>query len=177
MTEKRFLSFVLTEGILLAVLGLGMIMLPKVTTITFGLMMCIAFVVYGGYKAINAFLTRNYSRHFILNMFLGVILMAAGVFMFMAPMFNLMLITFLIGVYFILESISSTGFAIQNKNTLYFWWVDILVALMQFFIGLIIIAGLPGTALWVVGLLAGINFLISGMAMISMYISTKYIYN
>ncbi len=177
MTEKRFLSFVLTEGILLAVLGLGMIMLPKVTTITFGLMMCIAFVVYGGYKAINAFLTRNYSRHFILNMFLGVILMAAGVFMFMAPMFNLMLITSLIGVYFILESISSTGFAIQNKNTLYFWWVDILVALMQFFIGLIIIAGLPGTALWVVGLLAGINFLISGMAMISMYISTKYIYN
>ena len=37
MTEKRFLSYVLTEGILLTILGLAMLMLPKVTTITFGM--------------------------------------------------------------------------------------------------------------------------------------------
>lgn len=177
MTEKRFLSFVLIEGILLAALGLGMLMLPKITTITFGLMLCIAFVIYGGYKTINAFLTRNYSRHFILNMFLGLLLVAIGIFLFMAPVFNLLLITSTIGVYFLLESISSTAFAIQNRNTLYFWWADIFVGIMQFILGLIIIIGLPSTALWVVGILAGINFLIAGMVMISMYISTKYIYS
>lgn len=176
MTEKRFLSFVLTEGILLTVLGLCMLMLPKLTTLTFGLIMCIAFIVYGGYKAINAFMTRNYSRHFALNMILGLILIALGVFLFMAPLFNLMLITSVIGVYFLLESISSTGFAIQNRKTLYFWWADIFVSVMQFIIGLIIIAGLPSTALWIVGVLAGINFLISGAVMVSMYISTKYVY-
>ena len=61
MTEKRFLSYVLIEGILLSALGLGMLMLPKITTISFGLMLCLTFVVYGGYKVINAILTRNYS--------------------------------------------------------------------------------------------------------------------
>lgn len=175
MTEKRFLSFVLIEGILLSVLGLGMLVLPKITTISFGLMLCLTFIVYGGYKVINAILTRNYSRHFVLNIVTGLLLFLAGVFLFMAPMFNLLLITSAIGVYFILESISSIAFAVQNKNTLYFWWLAILVSVMQFLLGLIIILGLPSTALWVVGVLAGINFLIAGVVLISMYISTKCI--
>ena len=175
MTEKRFLSFVLIEGILLSVLGLSMLMLPKITTISFGLMLCLTFIVYGGYKVINAILTKNYSRHFVLNVVSGLLLFLTGVFLFMAPMFNLLLITSAIGVYFILESISSTAFAVQNKNTLYFWWLAILVGVMQFLLGLIIILGLPSTALWVVGILAGINFLIAGVVLISMYISTKCI--
>ena len=175
MTEKRFLSFVLIEGILLSVLGLSMLMLPKITTISFGLMLCLTFIVYGGYKVINAILTKNYSRHFVLNVVSGLLLFLTGVFLFMAPMFNLLLITSAIGVYFILESISSIAFAVQNKNTLYFWWLAILVGVMQFLLGLIIILGLPSTALWVVGVLAGINFLIAGVVLISMYISTKCI--
>ena len=175
MTEKRFLSFVLIEGILLSVLGLGMLMLPKITTISFGLMLCLTFIVYGGYKVINAILTKNYSRHFVLNVVSGLLLFLTGVFLFMAPMFNLLLITSAIGVYFILESISSIAFAVQNKNTLYFWWLAILVGVMQFLLGLIIILGLPSTALWVVGVLAGINFLFAGVVLISMYISTKCI--
>ena len=175
MTEKRFLSYVLIEGILLSALGLGMLMLPKITTISFGLMLCLTFVVYGGYKVINAILTRNYSRHFILNILAGLLLFLVGVLLLMAPMFNLILITSAIGVYFILESISSTAFAVQNKNTLYFWWLEILVGVMQFLLGSIIILGLPSTALWVVGILAGVNFLIAGIVLISMYLSTKYI--
>lgn len=175
MTEKRFLSFVLIEGILLSALGLGMLMLPKITTISFGLMLCLTFVIYGGYKVINAILTKNYSRHFILNIVAGLLLFVVGIFLFMAPMFNLILITSAIGVYFLLESISTTAFAVQNKNTLYFWWAEILVAIMQFLLALIIILGLPSTALWVVGVLAGVNFLVAGMVMIGMYLSTKYI--
>ena len=175
MTEKRFLSFVLIEGILLAALGLGMLMLPKITTISFGLMLCLAFIIYGGYKAINAFLTRNYTRHYIFNIMVGLLLLVVGIFLFIAPMFNLVLITGLIGVYFLLESISSVAFAVQNKNTLYFWKADIFVAFLQFLLGIIIILGLTSTALWVVGVLAGVNFLLAGMVLISMYISTKYI--
>lgn len=177
MTEKKFLNFVLTEGILLTVLGIGMLMLPKITSLTFGLMICIGFFVYGVYKTVNAFLTRNYTRHYILNMILGIMLAILGIFLFMVPMFNLILITAFIGVYFLLESISSTAFAIQTRKTLYLWWTILIVALLQFLIGFIIIIGLPSTAFWVVGMLAGINFLIAGMIMISLFISNKYVYN
>ncbi len=177
MTEKRFLSFVMTEGILLTVLGLGMLLLPKITTITFGLMICLGFIIYGVYKTINAFMMRNYIRHFVLNMILGLVLAATGVILFMAPMFNLLIITSIVGTYFLIESISSMAFAIQNRKTLYFWWVELIVAVLQFFLGLIIILGLPSTALWVVGILVGVNFLAAGITMISMVVATKYTYN
>lgn len=177
MTEKKFLSFILTEGIILALLGLGMLMLPKLTSLTFGIMVCIGFFVYGIYKAINAFLTRNYTRHFVLNMLLGIVLAVLGVLLFFAPRFNLLLITAVIGVYFLLESISSTAFAVQTRKTLYLWWTNLFIAILQFLIGFIIIMGLPGTSFWVVGMLAGINFLTAGMIMISLFISNKYVYN
>lgn len=177
MTEKKFLNFVLLEGIILTVLGIGMLMLPKITSLTFGLMVCIGFFVYGIYKTINAFLTKNYTRHFILNIILGIMLAILGILLFMAPMFNLIIITSFIGMYFLLESISSTAFAIQTRKTLYLWWTNLFVALLQFIIGFIIILGLPATAFWVVGMLVGINFLIAGMIMISLFISNKYVYN
>ena len=177
MTEKKFLSFILTEGIILTLLGLGMLMLPKLTSLTLGIMICIGFFVYGIYKAVNAFLTRNYTRHFILNMFLGIVLAVLGVLLFFAPRFNLLLITAVIGVYFLLESISSTAFAVQTRKTLYLWWTNLFIAILQFLIGFIIIMGLPGTSFWVVGMLAGINFLTAGMIMISLFISNKYVYN
>lgn len=176
MTEKKFLSFILTEGISLLLLGILMLILPKLTSITFGMMICLGFIIYGGYKAINAFLTRNFTRHYILNIFIGLLLLSAGILLFVAPMFNLVLITCLIGIYFISESISSTAFAIQTRKALYFWWVNLLIAIFQLLLGLIILLGLPSTALWVIGVLTGINFLFAGLSMITMYISTKYIY-
>lgn len=177
MTEKRFLAFTLTEGIVLTVLGLCMLMLPKVTSVTFGMMICLAFIIYGIYKIVNACLTKNYSRHFILNIILGALLAIVGTVLLVMPMMNLLVLTSIIGVYFLIESISTTAFAVQTRKTLYLWWVNLIVAFMQFFIGFIIIIGLPSTALWVIGMLAGINFLIAGMTLISMFISNKYIYN
>lgn len=177
MSEKRFLNYVLVEGVLLAILGILMLMLPKITTITLGALLCIALMIYGGYKTINAFLTRNYLRHYIFNMVLGILLFALGIILFISPAFNLILITGIIGIYFLMESIASTAFGLQNRKTLYFWWADIFVGIIQFLLGLIIILGLPSTSIWVIGTLVGINFLISGMIMISMFISTKYIYN
>ena len=67
MTEKRFLRFTLLEGILLLVLGLAVLIIPKITTITLGVMVCIALFLYGVIKIFNAIMTKNYIRHYIFN--------------------------------------------------------------------------------------------------------------
>lgn len=177
MTEKRFLNFVLIEGILLSVLGVCMLMLPKVTSLTFGLMICIALIVYGIYKIAHAIVTRNYERHFVLNIVIGAILAVLGIVLLSIPQINLLIITSLIGIYFLVESISNTAFAVQTRKTMSMWWVVLLIAIMQFFLGLIIIIGLPMTSLWVVGMLLGINFLVTGMGLIAFRLSNKYDYN
>ncbi|MCM1002821.1 MAG: DUF308 domain-containing protein [Candidatus Gastranaerophilales bacterium] len=177
MTEKRFLNFVLIEGILLSVLGICMLILPKVTSITFGLMICIGLIVYGFYKIAHAIVTRNYERHFVLNIVIGAVLAALGIVLLSVPHINLLIITSLIGIYFVVESISNTAFAVQTRKNMSMWWVILLIAILQFLLGLIIIIGLPGTSLWVVGMFLGINFLVAGIGLIAFRLSNKYDYN
>ena len=174
MTEKKFLNLVLLEGIILSILGIIMLIIPKITTLSLGITLSLALIIYGFYKAINAFISRNYVKHYLLDIFIGILVSAIGLVLFFSPMFNLILLTSLIGICFLLESISTGAFAIQNKKTLYYWWANIPVAILQFILGLIIILGLPTTAIWIIGVLIGINFLITGMVMISASIATKY---
>ena len=177
MSEKRFLSSILTEGLLMLSLGLLILVLPKITTITFGVMLCITLFLYGVYKIIHAVITRNYSRHFIFDIILGALISVFGVVLFCLPSINLLLVSSIIGVYFIIESISSIAFLVQIRKMLYFWWMIFIVAFVQFFTGFLIIIGLPTTAFWLVCMLVGINLLIYGISMITLYIANKYVYN
>ncbi len=175
MTENKFLMFVLTEGILLLVLGLTVLILPKISFISFGFLICVSFIVYGIFKIICALFTRNFSRHYILDILEGLILAVAGFSLFAIPVFDIALITGLGGIYFILKSISSSAFSVQTRKTLNFWWMCMFLAIFEFFSGIIIIITIPSSALWLVGVAAGLDFVLSGMVLLNMYISTKYI--
>ena len=58
MTEKRFLVLSFMEGVLLTVLGLCVLILPKLTSLTFGVMLSAAFTVCGLYKIIETFINK-----------------------------------------------------------------------------------------------------------------------
>ncbi len=175
MTENRFLSFVLTEGALLLFLGLGMLVLPKITPLSFGLMMCLALIIYGGYKVISSILSRFISRHFVLDIITGLVLLITGLMLFFAPRFDIISIISLAGVYFILKSLSSSSFSVQSRKTLNFWWMCLLLSVIEFVLGLIIIVVIPGAALWFIGIILAFDFTLTGIIYLNMYIATKYI--
>jgi len=175
MAESRFLSFVLTESILLLCLGLGMLVLPKVTMISFGFMMCLSFVAFGGFKIISTILTKNFSKHFILDIFTGLILFVNGILLFTAPMVDVMWTIALAGIYFILKSLSSSSFMVQTRKILNFWWMCLFLAILELLFGFFIIILLPSAALWLIGVLIGTDFILSGLVYMNMYISTKYL--
>ncbi len=174
MSESRFLSCVLTEGLLLLVLGLSMLILPKVTMISFGFLMCLSFIIYGGYTVINAFISKNFSKHYLLDIFEGLILLAMGIMLFVVHVFDIMIIIGLCGVYFVLKSLSSSAFSVQTRKTLNFWWMCLFLAILELFFGMLVIIMLPSAALWLIGVLTGLDFILSGVVCMNMYISTKY---
>jgi len=59
MSEKRFLTFMFIEGLLLTILGLCILILPKLTSLTFGVMLSVAFITYGAYKTIMSIINRS----------------------------------------------------------------------------------------------------------------------
>ena len=174
MSESRFLSCVFTEGLLLLVLGLSMLILPKITMISFGFLMCLSFIIYGGYTVINAFISRNFSKHYLLDIVEGLILFGMGIMLFVVQVLDIMIIIGLCGVYFILKSLSSSAFSVQTRKTLNFWWMCLFLAIPEFLFGITVIILLPSAALWLIGILTGMDFVLSGMVYMNMYISTKY---
>ena len=173
MTEKRLLSFVLTEGILLLLLGILTLVLPKITEISFVFMLSLAFILYGGYRVIASILTRNYSGYFLLNFISGLILLIAGLFLIFAQSVDIMLIMSLIGLYFIITSLSVSAFAIRGEGVIHPRRIIFLLSVLEIFFGVIVITTLSGSGLWLAGVLAGIDFLISGIVFTNVYLACK----
>ena len=177
MTEKRFLGFMFIEGMLLTILGLCILILPKLTSLSFGVMLSSAFITYGIYKIVCSIINRTIFSNMFCGIFLGALLLTIGILLLFVPKINLLWLVALTGVYFILESLSITKFVAQIRNVLNFWGCKMFAGIILFLIGLIIILGLPMMSFWVVAILSGIGFLIKGTATSTLSTINKNINN
>jgi uncharacterized membrane protein HdeD (DUF308 family) len=167
MSEKRFLNFIFIEGLLLMVLGLCVLILPKLTTLTFGVMLSVAFIIYGIYKIVISIVNKNYVMNIIYSIFLGLFILTIGILLLLVPKVSILWLVALIGVFFLLESISSVSFISKMRSMFNSLICKGVAAVVLFLVGLIIILGLPIMSFWVVAILSGTALLIKGMAKMS----------
>ena len=78
-------------------------------------------------------------------------------------------LTYLLIFFFVIEGIATIMFAIEHKRQLSGRWEWMTASgIVDLALAALVIAGLPGTANWVVGLLVGINMVFGGSALIAM---------
>jgi uncharacterized membrane protein HdeD (DUF308 family) len=83
-------------------------------------------------------------------------------------------LTIVVGAYFLAEGVTSIMYALEHRKELSGRWSWLLVAgLMDILIAVIIIAGLPGSAEWALGLLVGINMLFGGATLIGVALAAR----
>ena len=174
MSEKRFLSFIFLEGIILTVLGLCILIIPKLTELSFGVMLSSAFISYGIYKIIHSLVNKNFARNFLMELFLGAFILTLGILLLLVPRISLLWLISLIGIYFLLESLSTSAFISQIRNMYNSWGCKLVCAVITAIIGIFIVISLPAMSFWVVAMLCGIGFLIKGMSKITLYNANKY---
>ena len=177
MSENRFLNFILVEGIILTILGLCVLVLPKLTSVSFGVMLSSVFIAYGLYKLVTSFINRTHVSNLMFSIILSTLILTIGILLLLVPKINLLWLITLTGVYFLLESISITAFWAKMRSMLNFVGTKCITAITLFIIGLIIILGLPLMSFWVVATLSGIAFLIKGMTKITLSLANKNNYN
>ena len=174
MSEKRFLSFIFLEGIILTILGLCILIIPKLTELSFGIMLSSAFISYGIYKIIHSLVNKNFARNFLMELFLGAFILTLGILLLLVPRISLLWLIALIGVYFILDSLSTSAFISQIRNMYNFWGCKLVCAVIMAIIGIFIVIGLPAMSFWLVAILCGMGFLVKGMSKIALYNANKY---
>ena len=163
----------LIEGIILVILGIAAIVLPPIATLAFTIIIGWIFLASGIVGLVTTFWARG-APGFWWSLISAIIAIAAGVVLLLWPIAGTVSLTLVLIAFFVVEGIASIMYAIEHRNQLTGQWGWMLVSgIIDLILAGIIFAGLPGTAVWALGLLVGINLLFGGMALIAMSLAAR----
>ena len=163
----------LLEGILLAILGLGAIIVPQLASLAITIFLGWIFLIAGIGGLIITFWARQMPG-FWWSLISAALAVLAGLILLARPVQGVLTLTIVVGAYFLAEGVASIMYALEHRRELSGRWSWLLVAgLMDILISFIIIAGLPGSAEWALGLLVGINLLFGGATLIGMALAAR----
>ena len=163
----------LIEGIVLVVLGFLAIVIPILATIAVTILIGWLFLISGVAGLITTFGARE-APGFWWSLLSAVLGIAAGVVLLIWPVSGAVTLTMLLIVFFTIEGVLSIMYALEHKRELSGRWGWMLASgIIDFVLAVMILAGLPGTAAWALGLLVGINMLFGGASLIGMALHAR----
>jgi uncharacterized membrane protein HdeD (DUF308 family) len=163
----------LIEGILLTILGLAAMIVPPLASLAVTIFLGWMFLISGAAGLALTFWARHMPG-FWWSLISAVLALGAGIILLAQPVQGTLTLTIVVGAYFLAEGVATIMYALEHRRELSERWSWMLVAgIMDLLIAAIIIAGLPGSALWAVGLLVGINLLFGGASLIGMALAAR----
>jgi uncharacterized membrane protein HdeD (DUF308 family) len=163
----------LIEGILLAVLGLAAMILPWAASLAVTIFLGWMFLISGITGLALTFWARGMPG-FWWSLLSAVLAIIAGIILIAQPVEGTVTLTVVIGIYFLAEGVATIMYALEHRRELSGRWSWLAASgVVDIVIAGIIISGLPGTALWAIGLLVGINLLFGGLSMIGMALAAR----
>jgi uncharacterized membrane protein HdeD (DUF308 family) len=170
--REHWVAF-LIEGILLVVLGLAAMIVPPLASLAVTIFLGWMFLISGIAGLALTFWARQMPG-FWWSLISAVLAIGAGIILLARPLQGVLTLTIVVGAYFLAEGVASIMYALEHRRELSERWSWMLVSgILDILISAIIIAGLPGSAEWALGLLVGINLLFGGAALIGMALAAR----
>ena len=155
-----------TAGIVLIVLGVLAILFPVVSSIAAKAMLGWMFLLTGAVLLYHAFQAKAWQSA-IWSGLIAVMHIALGVYLGFFALTGLVGLTLLMGVVFAAQGAIEAVIALQHRPKTGWGWL-MFNAVATILLAVLLIAGLPGTALWAIGIVLGVNFLTSGIAFVAL---------
>ncbi len=159
-------------GALLLVCGTLAVVFPIITSVFAISLLSIVLLVAGVATLVGAFWTGKWSG-FLVQVLVGLLYLAAGFVVSEQPGTSILVLTIYVAVSFMVMGI----FRILAAMMLRFpqWGWALLNGCVTFLAGLVIFRHLPTYAVWVIGLLVGLEMIFSGWAWIMLALAIKRI--
>src|SRR3954447_21172035 len=163
----------LIEGILLVILGLAAMIVPPVASLAVTIFLGWMFLISGIAGLALTFWARQMPG-FWWSLISAALAVGAGIILLARPVQGTLTLTIVVGAYFLAEGVATIMYALEHRRELSERWSWLLVAgIFDILIAGIIIAGLPGSALWALGVLVGINMLFGGATLVAMALAVR----
>jgi len=170
---RRHWVLFLTEGIVLVILGILALLAPVVAsvaaTVFFGWLLLLSGIV-GLFTTFRA----RHAPGFWWSLVSAAIGIVAGVLLIGWPLLGTLSLTAVLIAFLFAEGLVTIMYALEHRNALSGRWGWMLASgIVDVGLGVLLLIGLPGTALWALGLLLGINLIFGGWALIYMALHAR----
>jgi uncharacterized membrane protein HdeD (DUF308 family) len=162
-TVKRYSLWYLIQGVLLIAAGVLAVIYPIVSSVAVVVLLGWLLVASGVLQAISLIGARQVP-HFWLQLVSVILAVLIGLLFLRDPGQALLTLTLLLIVFFMIEGISKIVFSLTIRPFPHWGWV-LASGLVGVILAAILWASLPVTALWLIGLLLGIQLISVGAAM------------
>jgi uncharacterized membrane protein HdeD (DUF308 family) len=163
----------LAEGILLVVLGLAALVLPAFASLAITIFLGWIFLISGVAGLALTFWQRQMPG-FWWSLFSALLAIGAGIALLMRPVQGTVTLTIVVGAYLLAEGVVTVIYALAHRRELSERWGWLLVSgIVDLMLAGVIIAGLPGSALWVIGLMVGIDLVLGGASLVGMALAAR----
>lgn len=153
-------------GIVFLVLGIAAIAFPLMATLSLEIAIGILFVVAGVAQAVQSFSIPRWGG-FFLSLGLSALALIVGLLMLFYPLAGIITLTTLVAAFFLVTGILKTAFAFLVKPAIG-WGLLLAGGLLSLALGLLILFQLAEAYPWILGLLLGIDFIFTGIWMITL---------
>ncbi|RZM97243.1 hypothetical protein CWO91_37815 [Bradyrhizobium genosp. SA-3] len=163
----------LFEGILLAVLGIAALILPPLASLATAIFLGWMFLISGIGGLIVTYWARS-TPGFWWSLISAALAVLAGGILLARPIQAVLTLTIVLGAYFLAEGVATIMYALEHRRELSNRWSWLLIAgFVDIAISFMVIAGLPSSAEWAIGVLVGINLLFGGATLIGMALAAR----
>jgi uncharacterized membrane protein HdeD (DUF308 family) len=156
--------FLLTQGIVMIVLGLVAIALPVFMTLAVEVMLGWLLLAGGLWRAVHTVRSRA-GPGFASSLVMAIAATLLGFMLLLMPLPGVLTLTMLLFALFIIDGVSKIALAFDLRNHTKEWPWPLMTGVLDLAFAALIITGWPSTAVWTVGLLVGLNMMFFGVAM------------
>lgn len=163
----------LAEGIILVILGLAAIALPFLAGLAATIYLGWVFLFAGIVGLIATFRERGMPG-FGWALLSAILAIIAGGLLIWHPFKGLVTLTFILIGFFIADGVLTIILAIEHRRQLTGKWEWMLInGIIDIILAIIIIAGLPHSLVWALGLLIGIDMVFGGTTLVAMALDAR----
>ncbi len=163
----------LGEGIVLLILGSAAIIVPAAASLAMAIVLGWIFLA-GGIVGLVTTLVGHRAPGFWWSLLSALVAIAAGAALVGWPVGGVISLTFVLTAFLIADGILTMLFAIEHRRGLsQHWGFLFLNGILDLVLAGLIIWALPGSAIWALGLIVGIDLIFGGWSLVAMAMAAR----
>jgi uncharacterized membrane protein HdeD (DUF308 family) len=165
-TVRYHWQLFLAQGVIMTIFGLVAVVWPQISTVAVDVYVGWLFLL-SGIVGLGSMLLANSAQAFLWSLLTAALSLFVGIVLLWHPVEGAVSLTLVLIAFFIVEGIFQIAASVSYRDALPDSWGWLLASgIVDLILAALIIKGWPSTAGWALGLIAGVNLITSGAAMI-----------